>query len=255
MTILPLFLPEGEKNTIFVYHISMETIQIFAAGRTRTAEITRKRIRRMHMRMGENGDLRISCPLRTPSAEIRRFILSSEKWILKAERNEAEKERRHEDGSTSSEVYWLGEKKTCVYMPGKRDDVKVIGDTIVFTLKEVTPERVTKAFRRYAGEVILGMASGYRGEWDDKICRRYGRPFPEIRTRYMTSRWGVCKVSESRITLSQRLIHYPPEALRAILLHEYVHLLVPNHSAAFYRYVYHFMPEYDIYRKVLNERR
>ena len=226
-------------------------MEIFAGGKNRQVVITRKRIRNMHMRLGDHGELKISCPLRTPVSEITAFILSRQSWIVRAEKAVSKRAALNAEGSESPVVWWLGEKKYCRYEEAKRDSVELEGDVLVYRLKDFSEERITKAFRKFAEKKLLELAEKYRGEWDEKICRRYRLPLPEIRVRFMTSRWGVCKPSDHRITMSTRLIHYPEEAFRSVLLHEYIHFLVKDHSQRFYRFVYQFMPEYDVYQASL----
>ena len=60
----------------------------------------------------------------------------------------------------------------------------------------------------------------------------------------MKSRWGVCFPNKHSITLSTRLIHYPVECFEYVLLHEYAHFLVPNHSKEFYEVIEKYMPDY-----------
>ena len=74
---------------------------------------------------------------------------------------------------------------------------------------------------------------------------------PEISIRYMTSKWGVCYPQKAKIVLSTRLIHYPVECMEYVLLHEYVHFLVPNHSRTFYDTVRRHMPDYAFRKKLL----
>lgn len=226
-------------------------MEIFAGGKNREVVITRKRIKNLHMRIGDHGELKISCPPRTPVSEITAFILSRQNWIIRAEKSVMKKAALHEEGSGAPVVWWLGEKKYCSYAGANRDYVIMDGDVIIFYLKDFSEERITKAFRKAAEKKLLELAEKYRGEWDEKICRKNRLPLPEIRVRHMTSRWGVCKPADCRITLSTRLIHYPEEAFRSVLLHEYVHFLVRDHSARFYRFVYQFMPEYEAYQAPL----
>jgi hypothetical protein len=48
------------------------------------------------------------------------------------------------------------------------------------------------------------------------------------------SRWGSCTVEDGTIRLSDRLQSAPPYVVDYVLLHELVHLLVPDHGPAFW---------------------
>lgn len=74
---------------------------------------------------------------------------------------------------------------------------------------------------------------------------------PEIRVRDMTSRWGVCHVAKRRITFSLRLYRMPPAAQIYVVVHEYCHFLVPDHSPAFWREVERLLPDWKARRALL----
>ncbi len=74
---------------------------------------------------------------------------------------------------------------------------------------------------------------------------------PEIRVRDMRTRWGVCNVRERRITFALRLYEMPRTAQIYVVVHEYCHFLVPNHSAAFWRQVERFLPDWKARRALL----
>ena len=59
-------------------------------------------------------------------------------------------------------------------------------------------------------------------------------PFPEIRFKKMTSRWGSCTPGKNLITLNTALGHVPPECAEYVVVHELCHFLHPNHSKSFY---------------------
>jgi len=226
-------------------------MEVYINGRLTQAHVERKRIRNMYLRVNPDGSLRISCAKSVSEARIRQFIESKESWIIKAQMRVKNKERVHQEGAESPVIWWLGEKKYVRYVEAARDRIIMEGDIMTFYLKDFSEERITKTFRKYASQQLLIMAEESRGQWDDAVCRKHRLPLPSIHTRYMTSRWGVCKPSEHKITLSIRLIHYPREAFESVLLHEYVHFLVQNHSSAFYAHVYRLMPQYDLWNGYL----
>ena len=226
-------------------------MEINVNGRLTQVHVERKRIRNMYLRVNPDGSLRISCAKSVSEARIRQFIQSKENWIAKALSSVRKKETVNQEGTDSPVIWWLGEKKYVRYVEASRDRIVMEGDIMTFFLKDFSEERITKTFRKYASDQLMIMADESRGQWDEAICRKHHMPLPSIHTRYMTSRWGVCKPSEHKITLSIRLIHYPREAFESVLLHEYVHFLVQNHSSAFYTEVYRHMPQYDRWNGLL----
>lgn len=57
------------------------------------------------------------------------------------------------------------------------------------------------------------------------------------------TRWGSCS-AVGNINLSCRLMGKPAEAVDYVIVHELAHLKYMNHSAAFYRLVARYLPDY-----------
>lgn len=74
---------------------------------------------------------------------------------------------------------------------------------------------------------------------------------PEIRVRQMTSCWGVCHPKKGYITLNKALYDKPTEAIEYVILHEFVHFIIPNHSKEFHRLMAHLMPDYKERKRLL----
>ena len=224
-------------------------MEITVAGMERPVYIEYKRNRNMYLRLNEDGSLHVTCPRWVNAENIRTFILEKEHWIVQ---NEKTMEKRHSatrtglDGVSAS---WLGEEYQIEVIESHKSFMFIDDEakTILFFLKENTPQEREKVFYREGAKMLKAMIEGRREEWDQKICIEHQKPLPKITVKYMTSRWGSCTPARSHISMSVRLIHYPKECLDYVLLHEYVHLLVPNHSKTFYRLVEQNMPAWKTY--------
>lgn len=74
---------------------------------------------------------------------------------------------------------------------------------------------------------------------------------PVIKVRSMTSRWGVCSPAKRQITFALQLYNMPLAAQIYVVVHEYCHFIVPNHSAAFWAEVEKLLPDWKARRKLL----
>lgn len=54
------------------------------------------------------------------------------------------------------------------------------------------------------------------------------------------SRWGSCSPADGNIRLSHRLREMPGYVIDCVLLHELIHLVVPDHSDRFYQFMNRF---------------
>lgn len=63
-------------------------------------------------------------------------------------------------------------------------------------------------------------------------ARRIGVAPREVRIRPMKRKWASCS-SRGRLTFSTDLLRQPNEFRRAVIVHELLHLKVPNHGRLF----------------------
>lgn len=117
----------------------------------------------------------------------------------------------------------------------------------------MVPDRLSeREERRLVQEMIDKIQSQERrtrtGLTDEALTRRAtelsrlyldGRAVP-TQVRWVTnqrSRWGSCTPTTGRIRLSARLQSMPAYVVDCVLLHELVHLLVPDHSERFWAWM------------------
>ena len=77
-------------------------------------------------------------------------------------------------------------------------------------------------------------------------------PYPELKIRYMTARWGSCQPQKGIITLNSQLIEKPRRCMEYVVLHEFAHFIHPNHSKDFYTLVESLMPDWKERKWELN---
>lgn len=206
-------------------------------------QVTYKKIKNLILRV-DGTTLRISAPKGTGEDRLLRFIREKEAWIARHAEGQLKKQRTDAERPDSDDIYWFGMRRRLIVSSGMKDSVTWDSGVVEVCLKECTEKRFQTVFRKAAVKALETEVQRIRPLLDRVICQRNRLPLPRIRYRHMTSRWGVCQTNRYVITLSSRLIHYPVECLAYVLLHEYAHLLVPNHSAAFYDIIRTYMPDY-----------
>ena len=141
----------------------------------------------------------------------------------------------------NSGFFYLGKQYTIVY--GNTKKIEFIRDK-VFVPDDFD---IDKWYKKQAKTLFLERLN-YNYE-------RYNRtiPYPSLRIRKMTSRWGVCNINTHVITLNLELIKRDVCYLDYVIIHEMTHLVYGDHSTSFWRVVGENMPEYKKYRDEMKE--
>ncbi len=84
----------------------------------------------------------------------------------------------------------------------------------------------------------------------------YHQTCPQLNFRSCKRCFGSCKISsqsrDARIMLSTRLMGLPLEYVEFVILHEFCHLLYPNHSPSFYALFDLVLPRHRIMKAAIN---
>ncbi|MFV0479650.1 MAG: M48 family metallopeptidase [Anaerorhabdus sp.] len=219
---------------------------------TREVEVIveRKKIKNMYLRL--NGDaLYITANNSVPLENIESFILSKEAWVEKVYEDQKNRKRTISKGVGGPQLYLFGEKKFIRYELAKKNYVEMNEDIITFYLKEINDDLILSTFEQFAKPLLMKVLEIQRERWDRVIQDYHLHQLPTLKIRTMTSQWGNCMTNKAIITMNLSLVHYPVECIDSVLWHEYVHLLVPNHSKRFYEIIEYHMPEYKKYKNML----
>ena len=199
-------------------------------------EIERSRRRSVVITVKE-GKVICKAPKYLSDERINAFLTQKKGWIEK-KLHEQEKEskkfcavkmyRTILDGGTERPVWFglekEGEEKNGFYFP--------------------SPEHIRRYFERTRKQSILYILEGYLAEM--------GRSPTKVGFRDFKSRWGSCDAS-GKILLNWRLTMLPERLAEYVVIHELSHLRFMDHSAAFWKEVERFCPDYRSRRKELKE--
>lgn len=135
--------------------------------------------------------------------------------------------------------YYLGKKYDIIFM--KVDKVTIIGNNLYTTdlnmLNKWLKSQVLEIFKTRL-DIIYNI-------FEEEI------PYPNLKIRKMTSRWGVCNRKNNNVTLNFDLIKYEVEKIDYVIIHELSHFIHFNHSNSFWNLVGKYCPNYKKIRKEL----
>lgn len=140
-----------------------------------------------------------------------------------------------------SEFYFLGDKYDIIIYD--RSKVEVMDNRIYVKSMDTLNRWLKKEMKRIYSERL---ALNY-DRFEENI------PYPNLRLRHMTTRWGVCNKKNITVTLNTELIKYNIRCLDYVIIHELSHLVYFNHSKDFWNLVSKYCPNYKEIKKELKD--
>lgn len=207
------------------------------------------------MRVEPSGEVVVTAAKYVPRMMIDRFVRQEEAWI----------ERQLKRVKLRKEVYptfdWEG--RMVLYL-GKLYEINIKG--LVSSIKgENAKSRIHVDKNKIIVTPITGEENDGRkmlvswlkreGEqdirerlprWADKMKLTYG----QVRFRQQKSRWGSCS-GKGNLSFNWRLVHFKPEVIDYVIVHELAHIKHHDHSAAFWELVSRYVPAFQEQRKFL----
>ncbi|MBO2009621.1 M48 family metallopeptidase [Hymenobacter negativus] len=201
-----------------------------------------------------DGSVHISAPAGTSPEWVAQQVLKKADWILKhqeafANRPAPAPSRHFEAGSLH---YYQGQPYRLRFAEARRPAVLVDGDELVMaTPTPLTPAQTEALLHAwYVRQAKPLFAQSLERVWPR--FAEFNLVRPTLFVRQMRSRWGSCTPRTARIRLSPELVHARPECLDYVLLHECCHLLVGDHSKAFYDLQTRLLPDWERWKAELN---
>ncbi|GAC1594541.1 MAG: SprT family zinc-dependent metalloprotease [Hymenobacter sp.] len=201
-----------------------------------------------------DGSVHVSAPAGTSAEWVAQQVLKKADWILRhqavfAARPAPEPTRRYEAGSPH---YYQGRPYRLRLAVAPRPGVAVAADELVLaTPAPLVPAQAEALLHAwYARQAKHLFAEALVRVWPHFVEFNLARP--TLFVRHMRSRWGSCTPRTGRIRLSPELVRARPECLDYVLLHECCHLLVGDHSKAFYDLQTRLLPDWERWKAELN---
>jgi predicted metal-dependent hydrolase len=171
-----------------------------------------------------SGVIRVTAP---PGTHIPTLLERHGAWIGR-KREEVMKiagDRAGQEGRILLEgrFYRLETGSSC----GIREDEGIVSYTTPGELKAFLKERLTR-------DLLPRLES---------LASRMGLRFTGLSVREQRTRWASCSPSGG-ISVNLRILALPGAVREYLVVHELAHLLVPNHSARYWKRVAEFYPDY-----------
>lgn len=219
-------------------------------------ELTKKKIKKMYLRVKPEGRVVVSVPTRVTLKEADLFVAKNGQFIQDAlgRMETREAQRPSAPKFTSGDVFYsLGEALTLRVEQGfPLSCEKIQGDLVIRVLDQEDKEQVREAVKTFytneMRETFVTLMERYQ-----RLLSPLGIPQAQLKIREMKSQWGSCNRRNNVITLNSRLIHLPVDCIEYVVLHEFCHFVHGNHSKDFYDLVSVYMADWKPRRQAMKK--
>ncbi len=212
--------------------------------------ILRKPQKNMYLTVRPDGSLRVTCPPSLPDAEIDRFVAEKSVWLRKRREDALKRAARSPaDYAEGCGVPLWGRSLTLRLCAERPCGVSAENGALVVRAPEnSTPQERAALIKRFRRAQLAAAVPPLLARWQPEI----GAAASGWHAREMSSRWGSCNTRTGRLCFNLRLTEKSPQCLEYIVVHELCHLIVPNHSAAFWNRVARCLPDWRRRRELTN---
>jgi len=216
--------------------------------------VTRKRIKHLHLRVRPpDGQVTMSAPHRVQLQDLEVFAATRLEWIRRQQGRIRGQAREATPRFVAGESHYLWGRRHLLAVVERdgRQGVRLDNRHIALFIKPggdtATRGRVMVAWHK---SILHDALPPLIQKWEQRMNVRVKGYF----LRRMTSRWGTCNYRTGKIRLNTELVTKPSHLLEYVLVHEMVHLIVPNHGARFVALMNEHYPAWREARAELNER-
>lgn len=215
-------------------------------------EIIYKSVKNINITIKPGPVIRISCNRSVSKQYIKDLLLMRKDWILNSLARLENITVKSEDVTYDNKdvVSLLGAKYTINLVKSNVEKIVIDNQTINIYAKDINDverrKRIYELFVKRLCEKVFN-------DCIDKYIKYFDIKKPALTIRKMTSRWGSCMFTKSKITLNSELIKAPIECIEYVVVHELCHFIHPNHSKDFHKAVEQILPDYKKRKEILNK--
>lgn len=218
--------------------------------------LERKLVKNLNLRIYKDGSVVVSANQQVPISQIDSFVVSKGSYIRSTQKKFAEMAQYapRPKQYISGETFYLQGRGLRLKLEKSAAD-EIFSDGVYLFLRtkntddlEKKRKLVTKFLDEQCKTVFTEIMINIY-----PIFQKYGVSMPKLRIRSMETRWGSCLSRKGIITLNRRLLEAPRNCIEYVVMHEFCHLIYPNHSKHFYNFLTMLMPDWKQRKETLDK--
>lgn len=196
--------------------------------------ITKKNIKNMYIRVKDDLKIYINVNIFTSDNQIKELITSNYNNIVNMVLKQEKKNNKNKNTILGKDID--------IVIFNEQTRPELYGNK--FYIKD---DNIDKHLKEYAFVIFKERLDYIYPLFKEKI------PYPILKIRKMTSRWGVCNRKDKSITLNLELIKMDIKYLDYVIIHELSHFVYFDHSKDFWNTVSKYSHNYKELRKEMRE--
>lgn len=207
-------------------------------------ELRRSSRKTLSISVFPDGFIEARAPLDASDEEVAARVRRRRRWIARQQEFFSQfKPRTPERQYLSGETHlFLGRQYRLKVIVGEKKSVRLWAGYLEVTVGDDSPNAVRRVLRSW----YRRQAERHFESLLQKVLKEFHQKLPAdvtVEARAFAKRWGTCHPS-GRIVLNIDLVRAPRSCIEYVLVHEICHLLVPDHSKAFFRILEGYLPDW-----------
>lgn len=205
--------------------------------------LIRSKRKTLALQITPEGEVVVRAPLRLAQREIDRMVGERQEWIAKHRQAvQAQKRAKEQFSLMDGKFPLMGQMFPIEYVAQGKPHYADGAFYLCTGQEQQLREQAEQLYRNIAREELSRRISFY--------APRMGVCPAGLRINGARGRWGSCSGKNS-LNFSWRLMLAPEHCINYVVVHELCHILHHDHSAAFWREVERFFPDWKECRKQL----
>lgn len=211
------------------------------------SQIIRSDRKSFGLEISPDGRLIVRAPKFATDAQVQAVVAKKAAWITKTQARLAAHYPKHQPRTFSSgETFWyLGEQYPLYLTKCSHPPLDLDG---AFHLSRHAQSRARQVFVAWYREETRQITHSLM----ENYIKRYGFKVKGVRITSARTRWGSCS-GKGNLNFTYRLSMAPLSVVEYVVVHELVHLKIPNHSRAFWGEVARICPAHQESRAWLKQ--
>lgn len=210
--------------------------------------VVKKDVKHITLKVSPSGKVLLTAPKSTSDEHISHILSKREKWIAKKREFFANFHTTPKEYVSGEDFKYLGKSYRLKVIESQSEAVKLQRGYLEVHIKDKSDltKKQKLIYDWYHQKALLHFFNILLAF--NQIAKQN---IESLKIRQMKTRWGSCNPYKSFINLNIELIKKPKVCIEYVVFHELVHMIHPNHSKEFYRYMSLYMPDWEWRKSVL----